>query len=198
MQSHLRKVDRRARNFGDIKQSARAASIESRRGISVKPAIGLNVQIDFGFVDTVAPSPADISLPQILDFGNPELTGYMPGSAIAEKFQAMVELDLANTRIKDFYDVWLLSQNLEFQGEVLAEAIKTTFAKRQTSLPSNPPNALTARFANSDVKVNQWRAFLRKNRLDVEIDLSEIVQSISEFLWPVVNSLIENRNFSLR
>ncbi len=69
---------------------------------------------------------------------------------------------LTNNRIKDFYDIWLLSQNLEFQGEVLAEAIKTTFAKHQTSLPSDPPNALTARFAGNEAKVNQCKAFLRK------------------------------------
>ncbi len=80
--------------------------------------IHLNVQIDFGFGNDVIPSPVEISLPQMLDFGSPELLGYTPESAIAEKFQAMIELDLANTRIKDFYDIWLLSQNLEFQGEV--------------------------------------------------------------------------------
>lgn len=160
--------------------------------------IRLNVQIDFGFGDAVIPSPVKISLPQMLDFGSPELLGYTPESAIAEKFQAMVELDLANTRIKDFYDVWLLSQNLEFQGEVLAEAIKTTFANRLTSLPDNPPNALTSQFAGSAVKINQWKAFLRKNRFDMEIDLTEVVQLISEFLMPVINSLNKNQNFSLR
>lgn len=160
--------------------------------------IRLNVQIDFGFGDALIPSPIEISLPQILDFGSPELLGYTPESAIAENFQAMVELDLANTRIKDFYDIWLLSQNLEFQGEILAEAIKTTFANRLTSLPDNPPNALTSQFAGSAVKINQWKVFLRKNRFDMKIDLTEVVQSISEFLMPVVNWLNKNRNFSLR
>ncbi len=133
------------------------------------------MQIDFGFGDAVIPSPVEISLPQMLDFGSPELLGYTPESAIAEKLQAMVELDLVNTRIKDFYDIWLLSQNLEFQGEVLAEAVKTTFANRLTSLPVNPPNALTARFAGNQAKINQWKAFLGKNRFDVEIDLTEVV-----------------------
>lgn len=156
------------------------------------------MQIDFGFGDVVVPSPVEISLPQILDFGSPALLGYTPESAIAKKFQAMVELDLANTRVKDFYDIWLLSQNLKFQGEVLSEAIKTTFGNRQTSLPFGLPSALTAQFANDDTKINQWKAFLRKNRLDVENDLTEIVQSISEFLMPVANSLIENRNFPLK
>jgi len=137
--------------------------------------IRLNVQIAFGFGDALIPSPVEISLLQILDFGSPELLGYTPESAIAEKFQAMVELDLVNTRIKDFYDIWLLSQNLEFQGEVLAEAVKTTFANRLTSLPVNPPNALTSRFAGNQAKINQWKAFLGKNRFDVEIDLTEVV-----------------------
>jgi hypothetical protein len=81
----------------------------------------------------------------------------------------LVELDLTNLRIKDFYDIWLLSHNLEFQGKVSAEAIKSTFVKRQTSLPADAPNALTARFAGSEAKVNQWKAFLRKNRLDPKL-----------------------------
>lgn len=138
-------------------------------------SIRLNVQIDFGFGDVVVPSPIEISLPQILDFGSPKLLGYTPESAIAEKFQAMIELDLANTRIKDFYDIWLLSQNLKFQGEVLSEAIKTTFENRRTSLPSGLPSALTAQFAGDVTKINLWNAFLRKNRLDVKIELIGIV-----------------------
>lgn len=173
------------------------------RGVRVRlqgflGTVRLSIQIDFGFGDRVVPSPVKISLPQILDFGSPELLGYTPESAIAEKFQAMVELDLGNTRIKDFYDIWLLSRNLAFRGEVLAEAIKTTFANRQTSLPSQTPSTLTSRFADDDAKINQWRAFLRKNRFDEQVDLTEVVQSIAEFLMPVVNSLIENQNFSFQ
>ena len=108
----------------------------------------------------------------------------------------MIELDLGNTKIKDFYDIWLLSQNLKFQGEILSEAIRITFENRRTSLPSSGlPPALTAQFAGDDAKVNQWKAFLRKNRLDVKIPLTEIVQTIAEFLMPVVDSLIEHRDF---
>ncbi len=80
--------------------------------------IRLNVQIDFGFGDMVVTSSVKISLPQIFDFGSPTLLGYTPESAIAEKFPAMVELDLANNRIKDFYAIWSLNQNLKFQGVV--------------------------------------------------------------------------------
>jgi len=116
----------------------------------------------------------EISLPQILDFGSPKLLGYTPERAIAEKFQAMIELDLGNTRIKDFYDIWLLSQNLKFQGEILSEAIRITFENRRTSHPSSGlSSALTAQFSGDDAKVNQWKAFLRKNRLDVKIPLTD-------------------------
>ena len=103
--------------------------MDEYRGVRVRlqgllGIVRLSVQIDFGFGDAVVPSPVEISLPQILDFGSPELLGYTPDSAIAEKFQAIVELDLGNTSIKGFYDIWLLSRNLTFRGEVLAKPIK--------------------------------------------------------------------------
>jgi len=105
--------------------------------------IRLNVHIDFGFGDMVVPAPVEITLPQLLDLGSPQLLGYTPESAIAEKFQAMVALNITNTRYKDFFDISYLSQNLEFNGAILAAAIETTFRVRKTSLPEETPNALT-------------------------------------------------------
>lgn len=142
--------------------------------ISVKGALGkirLNLQIDFGFGDAVIPAPVEIELPQLLDAGRPSLLGYTPESSIAEKFQAMVVLDLTNTRMKDFYDIWLLSQNLEFDREILAKAIRETFKHRKTAVPTSTPIALTAEFTLDENKQKQWRAFLRKNRLSEEVSL---------------------------
>jgi hypothetical protein len=105
--------------------------------------IRLNVQIDFGFGDHVVPAPVEVTLPELLDLGSPHLLGYTPESSIAEKFQAIVALDITNTRYKDFYDIWLLSRNLEFDGTILNKAIETTFKQRNTPLPTEVPNALS-------------------------------------------------------
>lgn len=148
--------------------------------------IRLHIQIDFGFGDVVFPAPIEIDLSQILDLGKPHLLGYTPESAIAEKFQAMVALDLTNTRMKDFYDIWLLSKNLEFNGQILAQAIKATFERRSTPLPNTTPTALTSAFSQDENKQRQWKAFLRKNRLDTEIDLDEVIREIEDFLMPIV------------
>ena len=94
------------------------------RGILGK--IKLNVQLDFGFGDVVVPEPIWIDLPDLLGLGAPRLLGYTPESAIAEKFQALVALDILNTRIKDFYDIWSLSRGMEFEGAILARAIAAT------------------------------------------------------------------------
>lgn len=158
--------------------------------------IRLSVQIDFGFGDAVIPAPIEIVLPQLLDLGSPQLLGYTPESAIAEKFQAMVALDVTNTRYKDFYDINFLSRTLEFDGAILTAAIETTFRLRRTSLPERLPNALTERFTGDENKRKQWRAFLRKNRLDDSIGLDETARQIEIFLMPVVYALNENESFT--
>ena len=148
--------------------------------------IRLNLQIDVGFGDAVIPAPVEIELPQLLDLGKPVLLGYTPESAIAEKFQAMVALDMVNTRMKDFYDIWLLSTTLDVDNEVLAVAIRETFKRRHTVLPSDTPTALTPAFTANETKKRQWQAFLRKNRLDESIGLDNVADAISRLLLPLL------------
>ena len=158
--------------------------------------IKLNLQIDFGFGDVVIPKPVPTELPQLLDFGAPRLLGYTPESAIAEKFQAMVALDIANTRIKDFYDIWLLGRVREFHGETLAAAIAATFERRATPLPEDAPLALTDAFSEDPAKQALWQAFLRKGRLDAEgKNLTEVVGEIRDYLLPPVHALNAGREF---
>lgn len=126
--------------------------------------IRLNLQIDVGFGDAVIPAPVEIELPQLLDLGKPVLLGYTPESAIAEKFQAMVASDMVNTRMKDFYDIWLLSTTLDFDNKVLATAIREAFKKRHTALPSDTPTALTPAFTRDETKKRQWLAFFEKEQ----------------------------------
>jgi hypothetical protein len=167
--------------------------------IKVRGTLGkikLNVQVDFGFGDVVVPKPVPTELPQLLDLGAPQLLGYTPESAIAEKFQAMVALDIANTRIKDFYDIWSLSRVREFDGPVLAAAISATFKKRMTPLPEGAPMALTDTFSEDQAKQSLWQSFLRKGRLDAEgKSLPEVVEEIRDFLMPVIDSLNAGREF---
>lgn len=147
--------------------------------------IKLNVQVDFGFGDVVVPEPIWIELPNLLGMGAPRLLGYTPESAIAEKFQALVALDLANTRIKDFYDIWNLARSMEFEGVTLARAIAATFGCRATPLPQEVPPGLTDEFYEDPAKQAQWSAFVRKGRLDVESKtLVEVVTELGTFLMP--------------
>jgi predicted nucleotidyltransferase component of viral defense system len=145
----------------------------------------LSLQLDFGFGDIVVPGPVEIEYPELLDFGKPHLLGYTLESAIAEKFQAMIELEMANTRLKDFFDLWKLSQTLHFDGSILASAMNATFRQRGTPLPTSPPPALTEIFSADLTKQSQWKAFLRKGRLESEAGmLAEIVKEIADFLLP--------------
>lgn len=97
----------------------------------------------------------------------------------------MVALDLTNTRIKDFYDIWRLSRTHEFEGATLAKAIETTFTKRSTALPEELPRALTEEFSGDAQKQSLWSAFLRKGRLDaVGAQLPDVVAALSQSLMP--------------
>jgi predicted nucleotidyltransferase component of viral defense system len=143
------------------------------------------MQIDVGFGDAVTPAPQEIAFPTMLDFPAPSLRAYRPETVIAEKFHAMVDHGLRNTRMKDYYDIWKLSQQFEFDGEVMAGAIRATFARRQTTLPEGAPIALTDKFSLDPLKISQWTAFLRKSGLkDQEMSLAEIVILLENFLLP--------------
>lgn len=154
----------------------------------------LSLQLDFGFGDVVVPGPVWIDYPQLLDFGPPHLLGYTPESVIAEKFQALVELELANTRLKDFFDLWKLSQTLTFDSEILLQAITATFKQRGTPLPTELPLALTEAFYDDPQRQAQWNGFLRRARLETEaIPLAEVATTITEFLLPLTQAAATNR-----
>ena len=107
----------------------------------------------------------------------------------------MVELGLSNSRMKDFYDVWLLSRHLEFDGEVLARAVRATFERRQTILSVELPIALRNEFCRDASRRAQWRAFTRKSRLQNVPELPEIVREITAFLWPLSQALHAKTRF---
>jgi predicted nucleotidyltransferase component of viral defense system len=143
----------------------------------------VRVVIDIGYGDATEPGLNDIDLPVLLDQPTPNLKAYPPETVIAEKFQAMVALGLANTRLKDFYDIWILARTCDFKDDRLARAIAATFARRKTEIPTERPDGLTSAFASDPTKQQQWSAFVQ----DVAIDpgsLPSVLESLAAFLMP--------------
>ncbi len=148
------------------------------------------LQIDVGLGDTIVPASEEVEYPTLLKFPAPKLHAYSKESVIAEKFEAMVKLGVANSRMKDFYDLWVLAQRFAFDGGTLAAAIQSTFKTRHTALPRSSPLALRAEFYELPTKQTQWRAFLRKSKLRADSSLKEIIEVIREFLMPLVDGVL--------
>jgi predicted nucleotidyltransferase component of viral defense system len=139
------------------------------------------VVIDIAFGDSVEPGLEEIDVPVLLDFPSIRLRVYALETVIAEKFQAMVVLGRANSRMKDFYDVWRLSRLAEFKDDKLSRAIAATFACRKTKIPSEPPDALTSAFANDPPKVPQWNSFVADLAYQPGA-LADVVNDLAAFL----------------
>ena len=120
----------------------------------------LPMRIDFGFSDMILPHPAKVKYPTLLDFPAPELKGYTPQTSIAEKFESIIRLGFANTRMKDFYDIWLLIQQFDFDRKELQGIIQQILKNRGTS-PEIPPIAFLEIFYNNPIKKEKWNTFLR-------------------------------------
>ena len=153
------------------------------------------LQIDIGFGDAVNPEPEMVELPRILEEASiHQMKAYRFETAIAEKFQAMVELGLANSRMKDFYDILYISKHNEFNGEDLGKALTETFKRRRTDLPTDTPLPFSEEFWSDKQVTTRWSAFIRKNDLD-SVPLKEICQSLIEFLMPVCKVLATSEDF---
>lgn len=143
----------------------------------------IRVLIDIGFGDAIEPGLAEIDMPVLLDLPAPRLKVYRPETVIAEKFQAMVLLDRANTRMKDFYDVWVLARSGTIDADGLTRAIQATFARRRTEIPTDPPDALTPAFAADPMKQAQWTAFVR-DVAEAPGSLGDVITVLAQFLMP--------------
>jgi len=144
------------------------------------------MQIDVGFGDVVVPAASAIHYPTLLDFPAPTLKGYPRETVVAEKFEAMVKLGTLNSRMKDFFDIWLISRQFDFDGPLLTRAMESTFRNRNTAIEAVPV-ALTPAFSESATAATQWRAFLRRTKItNAPEELRDVVIAIAEFLLPVV------------
>lgn len=158
----------------------------------------ISVQVDIGFGDVVTPEPERIEFPSLLGDPLPQLLAYPRYTMVAEKFETMVRLGMANSRMKDFYDVWLMSRLFEFEGQTLYDAIRNTFRRRSTLLPNGLPMAFTEEFWKDAQKQVQWQAFVRKSKPeDVSGDLGSVITDVTAFLIPAVEALEEKKPFCM-
>jgi predicted nucleotidyltransferase component of viral defense system len=140
------------------------------------------VQVDVGYGDAVTPAADSVQFPVLLDdMPQPTLRAYPVYTVVAEKYQAMVNLGMANTRMKDYFDLWVLARHSTIDHAILLKAINATFARRNTPLPAGTPIGLSSEFGADMVKQQQWNAFLSRNKL-VAPDLSEVVTVLQALL----------------
>lgn len=154
------------------------------------------VQLDIGFSDVIYPEPIVIVYPTILEFPPPKLKGYTPESIIAEKFEAMTKLGMVNTRMKDFFDIWIFSQQLTFFGASLQKAIRATYDKRQTSF-NRLPDSISEVFYTDPAHQVRWKQFLQNiESVEKNIELPTVIGEIKEFLEPIVTASLEEKTFN--
>ena len=146
------------------------------------------IQVDIGFGDAVTPDPDDVEYPVMLpEFAAPKLRAYPQYTVVAEKLEALTSLGMANSRMKDYFDLWVLARYADFDADILRRAVRATFDRRATSLTGSAPLGLTDTFAQDVQKDAQWRAFLKRNRLE-GLALNDVIAALRRFLLPVAEA----------
>ncbi len=140
----------------------------------------------------MTPGLLEIEYPVLLDQPAPTLYAYPRETVAAEKFEAIVALDLANSRMKDFYDLLAMSRLFIFDGATLATAIHATFETRATIIPRERPSSLTAAFSDDPHKIRQWRSFLTRDPLLIdEPDLGTVIREVGDFIMPAARAAVD-------
>jgi len=149
------------------------------------------LQIDIGFGDVITPAAQEAEMPSSLGTPRARLLTYSRETVVAEKTEAMIDLGLGNSRLKDFYDLWFLATQFDFEGLLLCQALAATFRRRGTMISALPPPALTAPFYADASRSRQWQSFLEKSGLptDASIALDECTDLIRAFLLPPLQAV---------
>jgi predicted nucleotidyltransferase component of viral defense system len=148
----------------------------------------VRMQIDLGFGDVITPAANWVEYPSLLGQPRPVLRGYPPETVVAEKTQALVRLGTLNSRMKDFYDLWLLARQFDFDGGAVSEALIRTMAHRNTPIPTELPEALANEFGKS--KQAQWQAFLRTAGVaEAPQSLVVVLEELRGFLLPLLRTV---------
>jgi predicted nucleotidyltransferase component of viral defense system len=153
----------------------------------------VTVVIDIGFGDALDPDAETVDYPVLLDLPAPRLRAYAKETVIAEKFHAMVVLGRTNTRMKDFYDIWVLRRTFAFDDDRLSRAIAATFERRGTAIPTEAPDALSAAFAQDAQKQTQWRAFVAGVAIAAG-PLDVVIADLAAFLMPHARAAAAKKN----
>lgn len=151
------------------------------------------VQVDVGFGDAVVPIPRREVYPALLDHPPPEILVYPRETVVAEKLEAVVSLGVATSRMKDLFDLHRLAAEFAFDGQPLVRAVRATFERRGTFFPEGPPVVLTADFLAGAERATQWRAFLRRGRLEGPPDVLALAEELRAFLLPVIEAAAQER-----
>ncbi|MGD0223229.1 MAG: nucleotidyl transferase AbiEii/AbiGii toxin family protein [Terriglobia bacterium] len=180
-------------------EGARIAEEANYHGVRIRFRANLGtarviLQLDIGFGDVIVPASQPIEYPTLLEFEAPRLHGYSKESMVAEKFESLVARGILNSRMKDYFDIWTLSRQFDFDGQTLGNAIAKTFSHRGTKIVPEPIG-LSAKFVDDSTKMSQWRGFIRKSRLDAPPELAEVVVNIASFLGPLVTTLSAGKTF---
>ncbi|MEJ6780979.1 nucleotidyl transferase AbiEii/AbiGii toxin family protein [Aminobacter sp. Piv2-1] len=157
------------------------------------------VQVDIGFGDAVTPAAQVLEFPSLLSTEGPRLRAYPRETVVAEKLQAIVALGQANSRMKDFYDLLALSRLFAFEGGSLAQAIRATFERRGTPLPTDIPVGLSVAFAEDSEKARQWSAFVGREPLLLRpANFPAVISGIAEFVLPPLRASAGHEEFGHR
>jgi predicted nucleotidyltransferase component of viral defense system len=156
----------------------------------------ITVGVDVGFGDKITPPPKRVEFPTLLDFPKPKMRAYPVETVVAEKLQALVSLGIANSRMKDFFDLWHIARKTGFDGLKLSSAIQGTFERRRTPIPIETPVGLSEEFSGNPMKQTQWRAFCRKAvKADQGAELNQVVDLLSDFLLPILRAVGNKTQF---
>ena len=170
-----------------IKEDAEYEGVRVRVPASLDGA-RLLLQVDVGFGDAVEPPPGELTFPVLLPAPAPRLWAYPPEAVVAEKLHAMVLLGIANSRMKDFYDLCTIAESFSFDLPTLARSVRVTFERRRTAVPTDQPFAFTSEFLEDGTKRVQWQAFIKRIGVPTDLTLAQVGERIREFLLPVLEA----------
>lgn len=158
----------------------------------------IHLQIDISFGDVITPEAEVIKYPTLLEqLPAPRIQAYPRDTMVAEKLQAIVFFGMINSRMKDFYDLWIISRQFPFEGGLLVDAMKATFKRRGTSIPDGTPIGLSEEFASDESSEKQWKAFLNRTDMkDDSLDLAEMLDGLQVFLMPPLSAAKKSEVFA--
>ncbi|MBA4370069.1 MAG: nucleotidyl transferase AbiEii/AbiGii toxin family protein [Coriobacteriaceae bacterium] len=159
----------------------------------------IRVRLDIGVGDLVVPEPGWVDYPTLLDMGAPRILAYQPSTAVAEKFETMISRGLLNSRVKDYYDIWMLASWIPFDGEDLKASLAATFGQRGTAVPGIRPKELGDEYVGRSEVQSLWTAFVKKLGLAGVMappSLGEVVDLIAMFIIPVAAAAVAGGHFS--